>query len=95
MTDIWIDARTDVDKTVVCHSGSGRDIGGHTLKSGGYGLPARYRLHFFHLKALLVMDHDERNMNLCSHTSLKGFPSIALKMPMRHAKPQADSGNAA
>ena len=86
MTDIWVDARADVDKTVVRHSGSGRDIGDRTLKNGGHSLPARYRLHFFHLKALHVMDHDERNMNLCNHTSLKGFPSIALKMPMRRSQ---------
>ena len=76
MTDIWVDARTDVDKTVVCHSGSGRDIGDHALKSGGYSLPARYRLHFFHLKTLHVISHVQRNMNLCSHTSLKGFRQL-------------------
>lgn len=91
MTLIRVTACTDVDKTVVSHSGSGCDICDYALYSAGYGLPARYRLHFLPLKTLHVINYDERNMNLCSHTSLKGFRSVALEMPKRHTQAQTDS----
>ena len=46
---------------------------------------------FLPLKTLHVINYDERNMNLCSHTSLKGFRSVALEMPKRHTQAQTDS----